>query len=157
MPEKGYCIMAFVWDDSAIARLRELRSLGTPPAAIAEELGGISRNAVIGKMFRLGMTAPSTVNSGSIAQRLGCKRHAAKKKAGAEPTLTPKPTPVAHIPRDDLPMPVAKISFAELDRDSCRFPVGDPGQTGFGFCGDPTIRGRPYCPTCTQRALKEAS
>ncbi len=146
--------MAFVWDESNVARLRELRALGHGPKAIADAIGAPTRNSVIGKMFRLGL-ATQRKDRVTIEQSRGGRQTARKTEAKAPVKAPPSVPP----PRSDLPPVVARITFAELDRDTCRFPVGDPGQPGFGFCGQTPVPGKAYCLTCCQRAFafKEAS
>ena len=96
------------WTEDRIDLLQRLWTQGQSASQIAERLGGVSRNAVIGKAHRLGLSArPSPIKRES-----------------------PKPTKVARLSGNGR---------------ACLWPVGDPKQPGFHFCGEPTEPNRPYC------------
>ncbi|MDB5719487.1 MAG: GcrA cell cycle regulator, partial [Alphaproteobacteria bacterium] len=86
------------WTDERIERLRELWTRGMTASHIADELGGVSRNAVIGKAHRLGLQSrPSPVK----ANELG----------GDEPNAAAEPAPAAQAPRAaPIPQPTAPVS-----------------------------------------------
>src|SRR4026209_1397184 len=99
------------WTDERIDRLKELGSQGATASQIADELGGVSRNAVIGKAHRLGLDArPSPVKAGEekekkeapakTAPKAESKRAAASASANSgEGTLTP------HVRTPQRPQP----------------------------------------------------
>ena len=61
----------------------------------------------------------------------------------------------APIPVDDLSIPIKqRKSFLELTARTCRWPVGDPRQPGFFFCGGQTVDKRPYCEVHLWRSLQ---
>lgn len=160
---RGYS-MSFVWDDTNVAMLKRMRAAGKTALEISQEIGGVSRSAVLGKMNRLGMVNVASGHGGyrGPAQRLAGKRAAARLKAKqAKPAPKPKPTtPVVRSPLPEAPTPlpidtrVAKLSFDELENNHCRFPIGTPGTKGFGFCGDERAPDRPYCADCCERAFQ---
>src|SRR6188474_2519756 len=63
------------WTDERIERLKAMWTKGSTASQIAEELGGVSRNAVIGKAHRLGLESrPSPVKAGEEKESQGCTR-----------------------------------------------------------------------------------
>ncbi len=85
------------WTDERIDRLKQLWSQGITASQIAEELGGVSRNAVIGKAHRLGLQArPSPVKANDPAPAA---------KAKAKPAAAPSPTPAKAAPAAPAPRP----------------------------------------------------
>jgi len=140
------------WTDERVDLLRKLWTDGLSASQIAAELGGVTRNAVIGKVHRLGMsgrTKGSNQSNGSIKKhatpRPGsfAKNSKASVKQGAAQASpsTPRPQPVV-----DVPKPVAKmISLLELTEHTCKYPIGDPQEEGFGFCGVKSREKDPYC------------
>jgi GcrA cell cycle regulator len=112
------------WTDERIAKLKELWEAGAPASAIAEALGeGMSRNAVIGKAHRLGLTArPSPVKT-------------------AQPAEAPAPRPAAR-----KAAPVQRTTLLDLNDRICKWPIGHPNEPDFHFCGKPVNPGFPYCP-----------
>ena len=140
------------WTDDRVAMLRELWSKGLSASQIAVQLGGVSRNAVIGKAHRLGLESrPSPIRgggSGSRSRRNRAISRALEAKAlrgtmadeeiGGEPVLSNSGEKVVEQP---LARPARPVS----DVKDCLWPLGDPGEDSFGFCGEDTAPGRPYC------------
>ena len=86
--------MSLSWTDERIDRLKELWTQGKTASHIAEELGGVSRNAVIGKAHRLGLQSrPSPVKPNEPAPKTK-----AKVREKAEAAAAPEPKPVAEAP-----------------------------------------------------------
>jgi GcrA cell cycle regulator len=168
------------WTEQRIDMLRKLWGQGQTASQIATLLGGVTRNAVIGKAHRLGLTGrPSPI------KREGTEAAAPRRKPAAQrrqqPSLAPMP-PARHTvthashpvssaqpdtafagtaaspapayvePRVETRAPAMPTSRASAPRTSgqtgtksCSWPVGDPKQPGFHFCGDMAEAGRPYC------------
>lgn len=165
------------WTEQRIETLRKLWGQGQTASQIAAILGGITRNAVIGKAHRLGLTGrPSPIKreAGSSAAPARRKASAARTERPARPAVMPSaaqpasqpvhqgvlnaPSQAAATPqaRPATPpaatvtnsLPVAsnpQPSRAHGGSKSCSWPVGDPKQPGFHFCGEPAEPGRPYC------------
>jgi GcrA cell cycle regulator len=123
---------------------------------IAREIG-ITRNAVIGKINRLGLSRPRDV-IGSQLER----RHAARlARPKAARTWHPKPSRVdifaqhemlmAAFPRPQLRdegIPIYNgrgCTLLELSQMRCRWPIANPEVEGFCFCGNEPVKGLPYC------------
>ena len=89
------------WTDERIERLKKMWTQGSTASQIAEELGGVSRNAVIGKAHRLGLESrPSPVKPGEEKEKKA-KPAAAPKAAPAKAAApAPKPAPAAAAPRE---------------------------------------------------------
>jgi GcrA cell cycle regulator len=133
------------WTNERVEELRRLWGQGQTASRIADLLGGVTRNAVIGKAHRLGLRGrPSPIrreeNGSAVARVPSAPRVVAPVAAKPElPTMeTARPGP----------MPVAAPSqpkMAQGGARSCSWPVGDPKQAGFHFCGGEAVPGRPYC------------
>jgi GcrA cell cycle regulator len=124
------------WTPGRIAELRQLWSAGKTAAAIGKALGGITRSAVLGKIFRLRL-APTT--SGR-AVRQQSEALPARRRAG-------KPPPVQTKAR--------RKTLFDLTNECCRWPYGELGSRRFFFCGAAgadVARGIPYCPHHMRRA-----
>jgi GcrA cell cycle regulator len=86
------------WTDERIERLKTMWTQGSTASQIAEELGGVSRNAVIGKAHRLGLESrPSPVKAGEEKEK---KAKPAPPPRAAKPAPAPKPAPAAAEPRE---------------------------------------------------------
>ena len=125
------------WTDERIEALRALWMQGFTASQIAERLGGVSRNAVIGKAHRLGLSARPSPIKRETARTLPMHRAPA-----APPPPLPAPAP-AMSPQP--PVQRAAPAPAPGGSKSCMWPLGDPKQADFHFCGAPAEAGRPYC------------
>jgi GcrA cell cycle regulator len=137
------------WDDKMIARCVELWRMGWSASEISRSLGGVvSRNAVLGKVHRLGvadrgMPAPLKRLPVGGVNRPRKVKGPAKPKAPRKPKVIKAPEP-EYIPGDG-------ITLDELPaRGRCRWPHGDPAKDDFRFCGHKTGRddegaSRVYC------------
>jgi len=154
------------WTDERIEQLRKLWADGLSASQIATTLGGVSRNAVIGKIHRLGLSG--RVKTGRpVARRNAGAAAASAPRAGAapkqsqprvmavgstvvkvvereafvpEPEPRPQPEPVVAevVPLHD------GVTLFNLKASCCRWPIGDPSDPGFRFCGARTD-GETYC------------
>ena len=145
------------WTDERVEMLKKLWADGLSASQIAGELGGITRNAVIGKVHRLGLSgrakspssaaprprkarAPSHVFRSIRNAMRGNTALAAHPVAAYEAEIEPEPEPLENV------IPIGqRCSILELTEDKCHWPIGDPGQADFFFCGGKTIIGLPYC------------
>ena len=155
------------WPDERVALLIKLWKEGLSAAQIAARLGnGITRNAVIGKLYRLGLSGrgkPATVSK-PRPRRAATPRKTQARTAGntalkAEPApavARPKPQrkPVA-IKLADIPQG-ERVTLLMLRENSCRWPSGDPGTESFTFCGRESRPDGPYCTDHAQIAYQPA-
>lgn len=121
------------WTDERVDKLKALWKKGLSASQIAEELGeNITRNAVIGKAHRLGLSSrPSPVKKPAQAKR---KAPPPKKVAAPARTMQPEPEGTSE-----------KITILELTDRICKWPLGHPGDEDFQFCGARSVPGQPYC------------
>lgn len=153
------------WTEEAVEQLKALWAEGIPAPQIGARLGGATKNAVIGKVHRLGLPRrppnynrkPPTEQQKTFNGYAGTprsRRARSKKRAAGPGRSTPKPPPKASGPAPDNSNP---ISLTELTGRTCRYPLGDPRAEGFGFCGEPTRRASdPYCPYHMEIAFIES-
>ncbi len=148
------------WTDDRVELLKKLWSEGLSASQIAAELGGITRNAVIGKVHRLGLSgrakSPSTAaprprkprSSGMI--RVSRPAIRGNTALAYEYEVEPEPELL------EIPMEQRK-TLLQLNEHSCRWPVGDPGAADFFFCGGETASELPYCSYHSRVAYQPAN
>lgn len=144
------------WTDERIATLRKMWLEGMSASQVARHLGGVSRNAVIGKVHRMGLAgreAPSRPRS------LG-GRPPGRSQPRAPTNVAPRPA----TPREPRPPAATTPVFIEarpsatiltLGEHACRWPIGDPGETGFGFCGARRTGHGSYCDGHANMSLRK--
>ncbi|MEM6415781.1 MAG: GcrA family cell cycle regulator [Pseudomonadota bacterium] len=144
------------WTDERVELLKKYWSEGLSASQIAGKMGGVTRNAVIGKVHRLGLSGRAT----PAQPKRGCATN------DQAPTVAPE-TATIDNGLDDLaqePTFVAPITFEETDlttvstlgRNMCRWPIGDPASDDFHFCGAPTQIGKSYCAYHARLAFQPA-
>jgi GcrA cell cycle regulator len=126
---------------------------GLSASQIAAELGGITRNAVIGKVHRLGLSGRAKSPS-STAPRPRKPRAPGHMMRLARPAMRGN-TALAPMYEQDLdsePEQIENIiplgqrcTLLELNENKCRWPIGDPGTSEFFVCGGAPVDGAPYC------------
>ncbi len=122
------------WTDERVTLLKRLWCEGRTAAEIAKELGGVTRNAVIGKAHRL-----------KLSNRVSPIQQNTKKPA-AKAAPEEKPAPRAKSPAiAEKFIKVKGVKLAELKEKMCRWPIGDPRDTNFMFCGCNSVAGLVYC------------
>ena len=138
------------WTEDRVAVLKKLWTDGLSASQIAKQLGGVTRNAVIGKVHRLGPAGRATPS-----------RPVTKRPMRPQ---APRPTPALAIararPAGPSPLGGNVVPFAPLEalrqddgsvasvltltERMCKWPIGDPTDQNFGFCGRGACSG-PYC------------
>ena len=144
-----------MWTDERVELLKKLWNDGLSASQVAAELGGITRNAVIGKVHRLGLSGRAKSPAASVPRQRKPRASAMMLRV-ARPTLRGN-TALARLPAYELdyepdPEITAEIvpigqrcSLIELTDSKCRWPIGDPGMPDFFFCGGKPAEGLPYC------------
>lgn len=151
------------WTDERVTTLKKLYLDGFSMSQIAKQMGGVTRNAVIGKLMRLGLagTRKTTRQRASAPRPVGAKPaapRAIKLPVEAQAlqvvgNLALKPRPVAPPILATEPMPVLRVietglkpvPIYELPADGCRYAVEEREGVHF-FCGSPKGQGKPnYC------------
>ena len=138
------------WTDERVELLKKLWQDGLSASQIAAELGGVTRNAVIGKVHRLGLSGRGQPTSSIKRQRrthpTGIRRSRQMVTIG-NLALKPDALPEADLqPRRNVVVPIArKLTIFQLTEHTCKWPIGDPGQEDFHFCGHNSLENLPYC------------
>lgn len=150
------------WTEERIAELKRLWSEGYSASQIAERLGGITRNAVIGKAHRLHLPSrPSPIQRQIGERRVRTRpamRPAAIRAASVETMRAPMPMAIIARPMPPKPGrsgPIDYSSALTLTDRHCHWPIGHPNEPGFHFCGQPAEPGRPYCGAHCQQAYRK--
>jgi GcrA cell cycle regulator len=141
------------WTDERVETLKKLWGDGLSASQIAAELGGITRNAVIGKVHRLGLSGrakspasaaprPRKPRSQHIMRvsRPAMRGNTALAQAFEYEVEVAEPEVIENV----VPMGQRR-TLLELNEDTCRWPIGDPGAVDFYFCGGQAHTAGPYC------------
>jgi GcrA cell cycle regulator len=140
------------WTEVRVDTLRRLWSEGLSASRIATALGGgITRNAVIGKVHRLGLAGrtkpaaagePRARKSRTASALLRVARPAVRGNTALAYELEPEAEP--ELADNVIPLGQRR-SLLELNEETCRWPIGDPGTADFFFCGGRAVASLPYC------------
>lgn len=137
------------WTDERVEELKKLWSEGLSASQIAKQLGGVTRNAVIGKVHRLGLSGRATP---SRPTRRPAKPSRPRTTAtAAEPVRAVRaapsaPTAIPSVPMEPAVLPSGEFATVLTLKDSmCKWPIGDPAQANFRFCGRKTGASNAYC------------
>jgi GcrA cell cycle regulator len=150
------------WTEERVAMLTKLWADGLSASQIAAELGGITRNAVIGKVHRLGLSgrAKSPSSSSPRPRKPRSSSHMMRvPRAGGIRGNTALAYDYSPEPEPELiEIPVEqRKNLLQLTEATCHWPVGDPGSTDFFFCGGESIENSPYCSFHSRVAYQPAS
>lgn len=133
------------WTDEQIEELKHLWEKGLTTGEIGKALG-VSKNAVVGKAHRLGLNSrPSPIRRGddeaTAPAATGNNAPAPEQKdaAPAEPKKTAKAAVKKTAEKKKL------FTVNDLTAGSCRWPIGDPKDGDFHFCGKEALPDKPYC------------
>lgn len=148
------------WTEERVDLLKTLWADGLSCSRIAEQLGGVTRNAVIGKVHRLGLSGrvrtaatsvprqrkprPQRAHVGNVHTPAG-RAEAPRARATASP-VGDVDSIMDNALQSDADIPVGqRCSIMQLTDDTCRWPIGIPCTPGFFYCGGMSIAGLPYC------------
>ena len=129
------------WNEEKVNKLKELWGKGNTASQIAEIIGGISRNAVIGKAHRLNLSAKiktRTATSNQSFENSVSDNNDVKSKRGRRSKFK------SLIIEKDFE-PENPKSLEELDENSCKWPIGHPNEESFYFCGRSSLKDFSYC------------
>ena len=128
------------WNEEKVEKLKELWGKGSTASQIAEIIGGISRNAVIGKAHRLNLSSKIKTRNASSSQNFdnSSEENSSKQRRGRKSKFQS-----LIIEKDFEPENPKKLE--ELDESSCKWPVGHPEEESFYFCGRSSLKDFSYC------------
>jgi GcrA cell cycle regulator len=154
---------ALSWTDERVELLRKLWSEGHSASQVAATLGGVTRNAVIGKIHRLGLSGRGKANTPipTARPRPAKVRKVEEETSSSVVVMTapvsapdlevhsakPSPSEVLNVaPEDALPDSSSDyVTIMDLRDSMCRWPIGDPTSPDFRYCGARCSPGSPYC------------
>ena len=160
------------WTRERIDILTKLWGDGLSASQVAEKIGGCTRNAVISKIHRLGLTGrPQDINRGrqGLRGRITSNRRpayaannnkpitpgSAAFNAPRGPTAEAEPYESTYV---EIDVPIAeRKQLVDLEKDDCRWPIGDPRDSQFHFCNRKKLMGGVYCDHHTRVAYQPAT
>ena len=129
------------WTDEKVNKLKDLWGKGQTASQIAEIIGGVSRNAVIGKAHRLNLSAKiktrPTISSNNLAassSSINVLKKGSRKQKFRSLLL------------DKNFEPAKNLQLEELNEHTCKYMEGHPDDSGSSFCGRKTVEKFSYCP-----------
>ena len=128
------------WNEEKVAKLKELWGKGNTASQIAEIIGGLSRNAVIGKAHRLNLSAKIKTRTATSNKNFDNNNDANKNKSSKGRKSKFKSL---IIEKDFEPENPKQLE--ELDEKSCKWPIGHPDEKSFYFCGRSSLKDFSYC------------
>lgn len=153
------------WTDERVELLKKLWSEGLSASQIAGRIGNVTRNAVIGKVHRLGLSGRATTTR--------MKSHRARSRITQAPAKRPQKPRFAQVgnpalralyqpdaepfvpSHEELVIPLnERKTIQTLTECNCRWPIGDPQHADFHFCGKNRVAGLPYCEFHARRAFQ---
>ena len=154
------------WTDERVESLKKLWQEGLSASQIAGRIGGVTRNAVIGKVHRLGLAGRATTSRMKshrprrAATAMKQRQHAAKPRFAqvgnsALRALYQADAEPYQAPIEEIVIPMNERKYIQtLTESCCRWPIGDPQENDFHFCGKKKIAGLPYCDVHARRAFQ---
>ncbi|SSC65494.1 GcrA family cell cycle regulator [Ciceribacter selenitireducens] len=153
------------WTDERVERLKRLWAEGLSASQIAAQLGGVSRNAVIGKVHRLNLPGRAKAGGSTTASRAAKRPAPAPRPANYPSRVTTRTVARAAgsnmlkeeididgdetieiRPVGNVVLPISrKLVLTELTERTCKWPIGDPMKDDFHFCGCESADTSPYC------------
>ena len=128
------------WTDEKVAKLKELWGSGNTASQIAEIIGGISRNAVIGKAHRLNLSAKIKTRTATSNQNY---ENSLEERDIKNKKVRKNKFKSLIIEKDFEPENPKQLE--ELDENSCKWPIGHPDEKSFYFCGRSSLKDFSYC------------
>ena len=127
------------WTDEKVAKLKELWGKGNTASQIAEIIGGLSRNAVIGKAHRLNLSAKIIKKSRNVSSKnYNFKETNLQRKS--------KKFRFSSLLLDKNFESAKNLNLEELTENTCKYMEGHPNESSASFCGRKTVEKFSYCP-----------
>ena len=128
------------WNEEKVEKLKELWGSGKTAAEISQIIGGVSRNAVIGKSFRLNLSAKIKTRKAISNQSFEKSQNKINKK----PKKGRRSRFSSLIIEKDFE-PENPKQLEELTDNDCKYPIGHPNEKNFYFCGRTSLKDFSYC------------
>ena len=128
------------WTEEKVEKLKELWGKGNTASQIAEIIGGISRNAVIGKAHRLNLSAK--IKTRNSVQQYGVNKGG--QKIPSDKRI--RKSKFKSLLLDNNFEPAKNLSLEELTDKTCKYMEGHPDEPSSSFCGRKTVEKYSYCP-----------
>ena len=129
------------WTEEKFAKLKELWGKGNTASQIAEIIGGISRNAVIGKAHRLNLSAKIKTRTATSSQNFDNSTN----EKNNQTIKRGRKNKFKSLIIDKDFEPENPKQLEELDENSCKWPIGHPDEKSFYFCGRSSLKDFSYC------------
>ena len=133
------------WNDERVELLKKFWAEGLSASQIASKMGGVTRNAVIGKVHRLGLSG----RAAPAKPQRGCDAASTVSQPAAVASFARSPIePLIDEPEFVAPVILSSgdmTTVATLRGNMCKWPIGDPAKDDFHFCGQSAPGGKPYC------------
>ena len=129
------------WTEEKVESLKKLWGSGKTASQIAEIIGGISRNAVIGKAHRLNLSAKIKTRTATSNQNFD--KSTSEKNNQISKKVRRSKFKSLIIEKDFEPENPKQLE--ELDENSCKWPIGHPNEDTFYFCGRTSLKDFSYC------------
>ena len=129
------------WTEEKVAKLKELWGKGNTASQIAEIIGGISRNAVIGKAHRLNLSAKIKTRTATSNQNFDNS----STEKNIQSTRRGRKNKFKSLIIDKDFEPENPKHLEELDENTCKWPIGHPNEKNFYFCGRSSLKDFSYC------------
>jgi GcrA cell cycle regulator len=145
-------LIKMIWTDEAVEELKKMWDKGMTTGQIAKVLN-VTKNSIIGKVHRLCLTArPSPIKKSNktTEEKKATSAKKAEKTTKAK-SCTPAPKKLEQAPiKEEVKLVVPapdeiNIPLVKLDNHTCRWPMGDPRDEDFCFCGKRIKTGQTYC------------
>jgi GcrA cell cycle regulator len=163
------------WTDERVEMLKRLWGEGLSASQIARQLGGVTRNAVIGKVHRLKLSARAKSVSSAKRSKKPAEDLAARNRGSQQAAMRSRPAVIGNTAlkldlmaesavvthlflNEELKAPPSrKLTLVQLGERTCKWPEGDPMLPDFHFCGNDSRDGSPYCAFHSKLAFQPAS
>lgn len=138
------------WTADQVEHLKRLWHEGFSTAEIGRQLG-ISKNAVVGKSHRLGLSPrPSPIRRSARPTVRAAKASPVRAPEVSVPATPATPSPVPAAAPEPTPAAApangaTNGKVVDLTGPRCAWPIGDPREPDFHFCSHRAIPGKPYC------------